>query len=547
MPHKYFTPFSKNDLPQELPKKFTFPFAYEPHLLSRLAAAELQNKLSEVYTGKELAGKMYGVLIVKSKEGKVGYLQAFSGQLEVYEHAIAFVPAVHNRLREGDFFKKGEQALKQINQRIKKLERQPTYLKLLTEMEALKKKAANEIAAVREKKNAMKAERKAKRNEAEAALQGKEYEQRKKQLDQESIDTHYNYKKLNEEWNNKVGKIQSKVAQFENEINSLKKARKKKSHGLQQQLFDQYQFLNAKGQKKSLVNIFEPLGPPPAGAGDCAAPKLLQYAYCNGYTPLAMAEFWWGNTPKSLLRTEGRYYPACAGKCKPILGHMLKGLNVEDDPMLEYNAEDKKIDILFEDDVLLVINKPAGLLSIPSKLINDAVASRMRKLFPEATGPMVAHRLDKLTSGLMIITKSLDTYKIIQQQFIHKTIEKEYTALLEGLIKNESGKIELPLMVDEFNRPMQMVSLEKGKRSVTAYKVLKKYDGRTLVQFIPITGRTHQLRVHAAHQDGLNAPIVGDTLYGTKDKRLMLHAAKISFDHPITQERLTFYQEASFA
>ncbi|MFQ3212752.1 MAG: tRNA pseudouridine32 synthase/23S rRNA pseudouridine746 synthase [Marivirga sp.] len=546
MPDQYFTSFSDLELTEKLPEKFTFPFAYEPHPLAETASEHLQKSLSTFYNGKELAGKMYGVLVVRNSVGKVGYLVAFSGQLEDYKHTISFVPSVHNRLKVGDFFKKGEALLQQINQKLIKLEKQPAYLRLQKEMALLKKKAASEVEEKRAQKNARKANRKQKRVALDS-LSSSAYEEAKKQLDQESIDIHFDYKKLNEAWNRKIGKLQSKLAQFENEIEALKKGRKQKSHSLQQQLFDQYQFFNAKGKTKSLVKIFEPLGPPPGGAGDCAAPKLLQHAYSNGYQPLAMAEFWWGKTPKSQLRKEGRYYPACAGKCKPILGHMLEGLTVEDDPMLNYNADDNIIETLFEDEELLIINKPAGLLSIPSKLISDAVASRMRVLFPDATGPMVAHRLDKLTSGLMIITKSLEAYKIIQQQFINKTIQKEYVALLEGKITKERGTIDLPLAVDEFNRPMQMVSIDKGKKSVTQYQVLGHSDNRTLIQFMPITGRTHQLRVHSAHPAGLDAPIVGDTLYGKKDERLMLHAARISFNHPINGERLTFYKEAVFS
>ncbi|MFT4735737.1 MAG: tRNA pseudouridine32 synthase/23S rRNA pseudouridine746 synthase [Marivirga sp.] len=546
MPDQYFTSFSDLELTEKLPEKFTFPFAYEPHPLAETASEHLQKSLSTFYNGKELAGKMYGVLVVRNSVGKVGYLVAFSGQLEDYKHTISFVPSVHNRLKVGDFFKKGEALLQQINQKLIKLEKQPAYLRLQKEMALLKKKAASEVEEKRAQKNERKANRKQKRVALDS-LSSSAYEEAKKQLDQESIDIHFDYKKLNEAWNRKIGKLQSKLAQFENEIEALKKGRKQKSHSLQQQLFDQYQFFNAKGKTKSLVKIFEPLGPPPGGAGDCAAPKLLQHAYSNGYQPLAMAEFWWGKTPKSQLRKEGRYYPACAGKCKPILGHMLEGLTVEDDPMLNYNADDNIIETLFEDEELLIINKPAGLLSIPSKLISDAVASRMRVLFPDATGPMVAHRLDKLTSGLMIITKSLEAYKIIQQQFINKTIQKEYVALLEGKITKERGTIDLPLAVDEFNRPMQMVSIDKGKKSVTQYQVLGHSDNRTLIQFMPITGRTHQLRVHSAHPAGLDAPIVGDTLYGKKDERLMLHAARISFNHPINGERLTFYKEAVFS
>ena len=530
----------------QIPEKFTFPFSYEPHTLSEVAAQHLIKEIEQSKAVEGEYGKMYGVLVVQNQQKELGYLYAFSGQQENFGGKISFVPSIHDRMQSDEFFKKGEKELNKLNQSIKKIEKDPAYKSLQKELENIKKKAAAEIEEKRSQKQEKKSKRKEIREEAKKTLSKENFEKKNKQLDQESIDIHYDYKKLNEEWNKRVGKVQSKLAQFENKIASLKKARKKKSNQLQQKLFDQYQFLNAKGQKRSMQNVFQEMGSPPAGAGDCSAPKLLQYAYANQYQPIAMAEFWWGNSPKSQLRTEGKYYPACAGKCKPILGHMLEGLDVEEDPMLSYRAEEYEVKLIFEDDHIAIVNKPAGLLTIPSKLIDDALASRMKKWYPNASGPLVAHRLDKLTSGLMIITKSLEDYKIVQQQFIDKTIEKEYSALLNGRVQQKEGRIELPLTVDEFNRPMQMVSFEKGKKAITEYEVLKEKANRTLVKFKPITGRTHQLRVHAAHPQGLNAPIVGDTLYGKKNKRLMLHAAKITFDHPQTKERLTFYEAAEF-
>jgi len=546
MSDKHFYSYKADISNIKIPEKFTFPFAYEPHALTMIAADELKRKLKNIYSGQEKSGKMFGVLVVKNSKDRLGYLAAFSGQVVDFEHDINFVPAIFDRLHNEGFFKQEEKTISDLTKRINKVENNKDYKRLQNELDKVRKEAAASIAKQKALNEKAKEERAFKRAKVKEEQADKQQASKLKKLDNESIDHHYQLKRLNEEWTSKVGPLQSQISIFEKEINKLKKLRKKKSAALQQKLFDQYQFLNANKETASLQSVFEELGTPPAGAGDCAGPKLLQYAFAHNYQPLAMGEFWWGNPPATQLRKEGRFYPACAGKCKPILGHMLEGLPLEDDPLTKYTAQDKAINIIFEDDHLLVINKPAGLLSIPSKSIKDAVAVRMQKKYPDATGPMVAHRLDKLTSGLMIITKSLDVYREVQQQFVNKTISKSYKALLEGKVDQQEGKITLPLSVDEFNRPMQMVNYEKGKKAETLYEVLKYEEERTLIKFTPVTGRTHQLRVHAAHPDGLNAPIVGDTLYGQKDERLMLHAARITFVHPVTKEELTLETPAEF-
>lgn len=520
-----------SDIP--LPNKFTFPFAYEPNALTLLAAELLQKELENIYDGTESSGKMFGVLVVKSEHEKVGYLVGFSGQLEDYKNDINFVPPVHDRLQNQGFFKKEEEVISDFTKQIRQIENDEKYRQLQDALKQMKGESAEAMSTQKALNEKAKEQRAKDRTTAEEELSGQKLKDALKKIDDESIEQHYQLKRLNEKWTSKVGPLQSKIAVFEKEIGKLKTLRKKKSGALQQRLFQQYQFLNIRGERQGLSQIFEPLGQPPAGAGDCAGPKLLQYAFSNNYQPIAMGEFWWGKPPKTQLRKQGRFYPACSGKCKPILGHMLKGLTLEPDPILQYDRHNKQITIIYEDEHLLVINKPAGLLSIPSKLIQDAVSVRMQTQFPNATGPMVAHRLDKMTSGLMIITKSLEVYKAVQQQFINKTIQKTYSALLDGKLKKKNGIINLPLAVDEFNRPMQMVSFEKGKKAETQYEVIAEDNNQTLVKFKPITGRTHQLRVHAAHQKGLNAPIIGDTLYGIKAERLMLHAASITFIHPI--------------
>lgn len=546
MQDSYFIKFKSGPSNYSLPEKFTFPFSYEPHPLTELAASELQEKLKSAKIRNEISGKMYGVLVVQNQSGEIGYLTSFSGQDFEGAPPVNFVPPIYNRLELKGFYKKGEEELMKINQKIKTLEEDQNFKKLMEELKVQSKQSNLELKSGQEKKQKAKAVRKEKREEGMINLSPDAFDKLDEKLRKESRNEDYNYKKLHKAWKKKIASIQSKVAVYESQIQQLRKERKQKSIQLQKQIFDQYQFLNVKGKRKGLEEIFEPLGYPPSGAGDCALPKLLQYAFANHYKPIAMGEFWWGKAPKSELRKEGRFYPACSGKCKPILGHMLEGLKLEDDPLLQYTAEDKVIETLYEDEQIAVIVKPAGLLSIPSKEIKDSVLTRMQKKYPKASGPLLAHRLDKLTSGLMLISKDLESHKYLQQQFMDKSIKKRYCAVLEGKLTQSEGEVNLPLAVDEDNRPMQKVDFESGRKALTKWDLIRQNEERSMVTFIPVTGRTHQLRVHSAHPQGLDAPIIGDTLYGSKDNRLMLHAEYIQFKHPKNQEIMEFENSAPF-
>lgn len=309
-------------------------------------------------------------------------------------------------------------------------------------------------------------------------------------------------------------------------------------------LFHQYQLLNARGEVKDLVDIWQsyynrpklqrkyPL--PPGGTGDCCAPKLLQFAYQQGLKPVCMAEFWWGQPTREELRQHLNYYPACRGKCKPILTWMLQGLEVDPDPeSLGFARLEPQI--VYEDDYLVVIDKPSGLLSVPGRLEDYSVQTIMQQRYP---GSMVAHRLDMGTSGLLIVAKSMDVYHELQQQFIRHEVRKKYIAMLEGQgagsKEQEKGRIALPLRPDPMNRPRQVVDMEHGKRAVTDYEFMTD----NMVALYPQTGRTHQLRIHCAHPDGLGRPIVGDELYGTKGERLMLHASELWLRHPVSGKEM---------
>ena len=332
-------------------------------------------------------------------------------------------------------------------------------------------------------------------------------------------------------------------------IEALKEERKQRSIALQQWIFEQFRLRNARGEEQDIYSIFTHTAHrnPPAGTGECAAPKLLQYAYLNNLKPLAMAEFWWGDSPKGEIRRHGHYYPACRHKCEPILNFMLQGLQVEPNPLLTSNTDATQLETVYEDDYLLVVNKPAGMLSVPGKTGQASVLTLLQERYPDATGPILVHRLDMATSGLLLAAKDKDTHALLQKQFEGRTVKKRYIALLEGIPQAEpKGFIRLPLRPDFDNRPLQMVCYEYGKPAVTRYEIMDTENDRTRIAFYPETGRTHQLRVHAAHPEGLNCPIVGDPLYGQPADRLYLHAERLEFRHPITDKRMQLIKEAPF-
>jgi len=452
------------------PQRFTYPFAYEPHPLCRMAAREVQQYIGSHPDIRDDAdrGKMFGVLIVELSESSnpphFYFLAAYSGLLAGRNDWPYFVPPVYDAQQPDGYFKTKERE-------ISALAANPSLL--------------------------------------EAPLTAK-----------------------------------------------------KMSQDLQLWLFHQYRLLNAHGEEKDLVELWQtyyarpklqrkyPL--PPGGTGDCCAPKLLQYAYRQGLRPVSMAEFWWGATTKTELRQHLNFYPACRGKCKPILTWMLQGLDVDPDPE-SLGFERMELPVVYEDDDILVVDKPSGMLSTPGRIEEYSVETVMQQRYP---GSIIGHRLDMGTSGLLIVAKSLDVYRSLQDQFVRHEIRKKYIALLEAasppslerrgrewLTPSASkGTISLPLRPDPMNRPRQTVDMEHGKRAVTDYEMLTD----NVVALYPQTGRTHQLRIHCAHPDGLGRPIVGDELYGTKGERLMLHAAEIWFRHPVTQQQMHLVSPAPF-
>ena len=595
-----------------LPEKFTYPFHYTPHPLCVLAAEEVKEYIaSRKEWQEELAsGKMFGVLIVQTnnritnnEENQIGYLAAFSGNLDGKNLHPYFVPPVYDLLQPEGFFKIEEEQISAINIRIRELENSSSYL---DSKEKWKIETEQAKAVLNQAKAELKMAKEAREIRRQSSPEFSEEEQAS--LIRESQYQKAEYKRLEKEWKKRLEELETEVRHFDIEIERLKTERKERSAALQRKLFEQFRMLNAQGEVKDLYTIFEQTVQkvPPAGAGECALPKLLQYAYLHQLKPLAMAEFWWGDSPKNEIRHHGYCYPSCKGKCEPILQHMLQGLEVDENPLLNPVHEEEELEIVFEDEWLLVVNKPAGMLSVPGKAEDrDSVYHRLKKKYPEATGPMIVHRLDMATSGLLLVAKTKEVHQDLQAQFANRSIKKRYVAVLDGaIIKTEketkpiaekailiakdtvstkktakaertgsTGRIELPLCLNPLDRPRQMVSSEHGKEAITEYQIISESERitsesentfnesnrideserninesrkYTRIVFYPLTGRTHQLRVHAAHPEGLGCPILGDELYGKKADRLYLHAEYIEFRHPIYGDILCIQKEADF-
>ena len=553
---KIFQTFKSDISGISLPEKFTFPFYYEPHQLSIIAATALQDYL-ETQTNFDhnfglrenqeglVIGKMFGVLVCENSKGELGYLWAFSGKLANGNHHDYFVPTIFDMLQKDGFYKIEEETVNVINREIERLEESEAYLKAIEKVNQTNLQATNEIQIQKERIKSEKINRDEKRIIAEQTLDFESYKSVQKELSEASKQESILLKQMTKYWNFQKENAKNELDKLISEITALKELRKQKSSALQQRLFDAYSFLNQSGERKSIGEIFN--NNPPAGAGECAAPKLLHYAFENQLKPIAMAEFWWGKAPNSEIRKHKQFYPACKSKCEPILmTHMLQGLDMEANPFEENPAEGKEIKIVYEDDVLLVINKPAEFLSVPGKKIQDSVYQRIKDRYPNATGPLIVHRLDMSTSGLLLIAKDEETYIKLQSQFIKRTIKKRYVALLDGILKEKEGFIDLPLRVDLDDRPRQLVCYEHGKQAQTKWEVIEVKNNQTRVYFYPISGRTHQLRVHASHELGLKTPIVGDDLYGSKSNRLHLHAEQLVFTHPVTKEIITITEKAEF-
>lgn len=560
-----FILFNDSIAGHNLPESFTFPFYYLPHSLCIQAAKQLQQDLLDTNPWQHnfgldpendrgmVIGKMFGVLVVKNQQDKLGFLAAFSGKLADQNILPPFVPPVFDMLTKDSFFSVENKQINDINQLIIQHEADPELTRLLELLAVQQQQAENDLAKLRAIIIENRKHRKDQREQADLALAqhkmtAEAFTSLSIELSRQSVQQKFQLAELKQHWAAKVDDSQQQVDIRQQQINQLKKQRKQLSNQLQQKLFNQYQFLNVLAESKDLNTIFHdaPNHLSPAGAGECAAPKLLQYAFQHQLTPIAMAEFWWGSSPKSEIKQHKNFYPACHSKCRPILAHMLKGMTVDPDPLLVNTAANKHIEIVYQDKDLAIINKPAEMLSVAGKNVTDSVQTRMKQLFPQASGPLIVHRLDMSTSGLMVIALTKDANKALQQQFINRTVIKRYIALVDGKPKVQNGTINLPLRVDLNDRPKQLVCYEHGKQAETYWEVYKHKGNRTLLHLYPKTGRTHQLRMHCAHHLGLGLPIVGDDLYGIQEDRLHLHAAFIGFNHPTSGKWIEFTLFANF-
>ena len=539
---------------EPLPQLFTFPFHYTPHPLCVKAAAQVQQYLQTRSDWQQelQQGKMFGVLLVRTPENEIGFLAAFSGLLDGSNNHEYFVPPVYDFLQPDSFFKVEEANISALNSKIEQLEQDERLQQMKIHCEELERKKEEAIMSFKKEMKAAKTERDRQRSLRQLSADEEKAFLHESQFQKAEM------KRIKQSWEKLLTSAEKELNDYIAHIESLKEERKTRSAALQKQLFEHFCMLNAKGEKKDLCQIFAntPQRIPPAGSGECAAPKLLQYAYLHQLVPLAMAEFWWGNSPKTVIRRHGYYYPSCKSKCEPILKHMLIGLQVEPNPLLKSTHEADELETIYEDEMLLVVNKPAGMLSVPGLTGQRSVYDYIKKKYPEAEGPLIVHRLDMDTSGLLLIAKNKETHQALQEQFEQRTIKKRYIALLEGDISSfpAKGFIRLPLCADYEHRPMQKVDYETGKTAVTRYEIIGKepieQKGKTIlctrIAFYPITGRTHQLRVHAAHSDGLNTPILGDPLYGLQAERLYLHAEYLEFKHPANQQIKRITQPAPF-
>lgn len=536
MCHSCFHPFAPQPLAEELPHLFTYPFHYTPHPLIQRAAAELRTYLLSCssWQAELQGGKMFGVLLVRNAAGELGFLAAFSGLLGGSNRQPYFVPPVFDFLDPQGFFKKGEARLTEMNRQVAALKESEAYLKAHELLTAVSREAEEELSRMKEefrKARLRREERRATATSEELQLLNRESQFQKAEL-----------KRREKAWAGRMVECRALVEEQEAALTALKQERKRLSEQLQQQIFRNFTFRNALGEEQNLQQIFceAGRGEPPAGAGECAAPKLLQYAYLNGMQPLAMGEFWWGDSPRGVLREDGRFYPSCTSKCKPILGFMLQGLEVEPDPVVREASAHSEVEVIYEDEYLAAIYKPAGMYSVPGK--DEAVSSVLswaQNRYPDSDSPLLVHRLDMHTSGLLLIGKTKEAHAALQQMFERHQIRKTYIAVLDGIVSQDEGLIRLPLRPDVEHRPMQMVDPVYGKPAVTRYRVLERSGQTTRIAFFPQTGRTHQLRVHAAHPDGLGCPIRGDQLYGRPSDRLYLHAEQVQLAHPVTGQRLT--------
>jgi len=539
--------FFEQPLPSEIPRSCRNPFDNDPHPLAIKAGKELQQQLTDnpflsTHLFDRHNGKMFGVLVVEDNDGRIGYLSSFSGMLNKQWIVPGFVPPVFNVKRQQLFLDAGEIEVTRLTTKIEFLSNAAERLQAIEKLSQLKRHQEMDVERLIKLNKVNKQQRRLKRSLLKNDQHTNKYLAELSFLSQQDKRA---FKQSKLSWANTLQKAAVKFeSDFEDEINKLIDKRKALSQELHKKVFENYLLVNESAEQKSLLSFFGGKIPP-GGSGDCAAPKLIQFAHLNKLKILAMAEFWWGSSPAKGVRHHAHFYPPCRGKCHPVLPFMLQGV-CQERVAVDDRVQALEPEIIYEDASLVVLNKPAGMLSIPGKQQQYSVLSWLQQRYPQASGALLVHRLDMATSGLLLAAKNAQVYKHLQHQFINRSVKKRYVALLSGKLEKQDKRVNLPLRVDLDDRPRQVVCYEYGKNAVTRVKVISVEAGTSRVYFYPLTGRTHQLRVHAAHHQGLDAPIVGDELYGSRSERLFLHAEKIGFEHPQTGEKMEFSAKTPF-
>ncbi len=535
----------------ELPERLNSPFDVgEPHpvLARALEVVMAPLRAGVIAPGFPVSllhgaegGKMFGVLVVRAPDGRVGLLRALSGQLERRWDVPGYVPPGFDRVLRERVEAPGERAVKELTARVEAQKDSEPRRALEAQLAELTRTHDEARAAMRQLHEGRRTQRHAERTGAVTP-------ERLRALERESQADDVELREAKRTWRQERDALEAALAKETRRLTALERLRRVVSQEVSWQIYDSYLFENGRGVQRSLRALFEPKVPS-SGTGDCAAPKLLVFARKHGLTPLGIAEFWWGAPPTGGARVQGERYPACKDKCGPLLPFLLEGVDVA--PSRRHRPHDfasRALQVLHADEQVVVIDKPEGLLSVPGTddTVTDSVLARARESYPRATGPLLVHRLDLETSGLLCLALDEASYVALQAQFTERTVEKRYVAVLDGVLERDEGVIELPLRVDLEQRPRQVVDFEHGKPALTHFRVLERAHGRTRVAFFPKTGRTHQLRVHAAHPRGLGLAIVGDRLYGRADKRLLLHAERLAVRHPVTGAAIVIESPAPF-
>ncbi len=533
-------PFHEIDTWQKVEAKpFTYPFAYTPDPRCQEAKEIVKKELEERDELQEdiRNGKMFGVLVCENAEGRQGFIASFSGTLGGRSHQKWFVPPMLDYEQQDGVFKTEEASISELNRAISQRENDNRYVE---QKKAITEKVAESALTISELKKRY-AEHRQERKKLRT-----EHPEMKDELDRQSQFEKAEIKRTAARLDEELSALRDSIAKYETETEALKTERKRRSNVLQRWLFSRMKAHCADGALLSVWDIFQFAGKgvPPSGTGECAAPKLLNYAFAHKYKPISMAEFWMGTSPKGEIRIEGQFYPACNQKCGPLLSRMMRGMDIEANP-LEKPAVGRPLKILYEDEWLLIVDKPYGLMTVSDVPTQETLMKQVCAI-RNIEGPGYVHRLDMATSGIVVIAKDKETHQAMQHLFENREIKKRYVAIVEGRPKEQRGTIRLPLIPNIDDRPRQMVDFIRGKDAMTEYETIETNGATTRLLLYPLTGRTHQLRIHLASPLGLGCPIVGDNLYGHLGARLMLHSDAIWFIHPRTKKAVHISCTAEF-